>query len=85
LTKKPPPPDDATHDFEQALKELEQIVERMEKGDITLEESLQCFEHGIALTRRCQEALRTAEQKVQILIEQHGKADVRAFTAEEQG
>jgi exodeoxyribonuclease VII small subunit len=84
LAKKPDALQDTTLDFEQALKELEEIVERMERGDATLEESLKYFERGIALTRRCQEALKAAEQKVEILIEQNGKADVRAFKAEEQ-
>ena len=84
MKKKSDSPEDATLDFEQALKELEEIVERMERGDATLEESLKYFERGIALTRRCQEALKAAEQKVEILIEQNGKADVRAFKAEEQ-
>jgi exodeoxyribonuclease VII small subunit len=84
LAKKPDALQDTTLDFEQALKELEEIVERMERGDATLEESLKYFERGIALTRRCQETLKAAEQKVEILIEQNGKADVRAFKAEEQ-
>ncbi len=53
--------------FEQALRELEGLVERMEQGDLTLEESLRCFERGIELTRLCQQALRDAEQKVEIL------------------
>ena len=84
MAKKPDALQDTTLDFEQALKELEEIVERMERGDATLEESLKYFERGIALTRRCQETLKAAEQKVEILIEQNGKADVRAFKAEEQ-
>jgi exodeoxyribonuclease VII small subunit len=75
--------DETSRDFEQALKELEGIVERMERGDATLEESLKYFERGIELTRRCQEALKAAEQKVEILIEQNGKADVRAFEPED--
>ena len=54
-------------DFEKALKELEELVERMEKGELSLENSLQAFERGIALTRHCQKALTEAEQKVEIL------------------
>ena len=53
-------------DFEAALKELEGLVERMEKGELPLEESLQKFERGIELTRSCQKALQEAEQKVQV-------------------
>ncbi|MGD8998932.1 MAG: exodeoxyribonuclease VII small subunit [Granulosicoccaceae bacterium] len=54
-------------DFEAALAELEGLVERMEQGEIPLEESLKDFERGIALTRQCQQALKQAEQKVQTL------------------
>jgi len=56
-----------TASFEEALNELEALVERMESGDLTLEESLAAFEQGISLTRHCQEALQVAEQKVEIL------------------
>ena len=56
-----------TPDFESAIEELEALVETMEQGDISLEESLKSFERGIALTRTCQKALQEAEQKVQIL------------------
>jgi len=59
-------------DFEQALKELEALVERMEQGDLTLEDSLKSFERGISLTRRCQQALQDAEQKVEILTARDG-------------
>ena len=57
----------ATPDFETALAELEQIVHRLEQGELTLEESLRQFERGVELTRGCQKALRQAEQKIQIL------------------
>lgn len=53
--------------FEKALAELEQLVETMEKGELTLEESLKQFERGVTLTRSCQKALAEAEQKVRIL------------------
>ena len=61
--------------FESAIEELEALVEDMEQGDISLEESLQKFERGIELSRACQKALQEAEQKVQILIEKK-QADV---------
>ncbi len=57
---------DSTPDFEASLQELERLVERMEKGELTLEESLQDFERGIELTRNCQRALQEAEQRVRI-------------------
>ncbi len=50
--------------FEQALAELEGLVERMEQGDQTLEESLRDFERGIRLSSQCGEALKAAEQRV---------------------
>lgn len=69
-------------DFERALKELEELVGRMEQGDLPLEESLKAFERGIELTRACQQALKEAEQKVEILI---SKGDqIRAVPFEEQ-
>lgn len=61
--------------FESAMAELEALVEEMEQGDISLEESLQKFERGIELTRTCQKALQEAEQKVQILMKKN-RADV---------
>jgi exodeoxyribonuclease VII small subunit len=54
-------------DFETALEELETLVEALEGGDLSLEESLKAYERGVALTRHCQEALRAAEQRVAIL------------------
>lgn len=66
-------------DFEKALKELEQLVEKMEEGDLSLEESLKHFERGIALTRACQQALQSAEQKVQILLSEGDKQNLAAF------
>ncbi|OGT32834.1 MAG: exodeoxyribonuclease VII small subunit [Gammaproteobacteria bacterium RBG_16_51_14] len=70
-------------DFEKALKELEQLVEKMEGGELTLEDSMHHFERGIALTRACQKALVEAEQKVQILLQKEGKADMAPFTPED--
>ncbi len=70
-------------DFEKALAELEQLVERMEQGDITLEDSLKDFERGIELTRTCQQALKQAEQKVQILMKKSGQPELAPFDTEE--
>lgn len=58
--------------FEQALAELEQLVEQLESGDLTLEESLTQFERGVGLARECRESLQAAEHKVQILLDQEG-------------
>ena len=57
-------------DFEGSLDELEALVEQMESGELTLEDSLQAFERGIALTRSCQNALKKAELRVQTLTAQ---------------
>ena len=55
-------------DFEQQLSELETLVEKMEQGDISLEDSLKSFEQGIKLARSCQKSLKEAELKVKILL-----------------
>ena len=70
-------------DFEGALKELEALVERMEQGDLSLEESLKHFERGIQLTRTCQQALKQAEQKVQMLTEKDGRPEIVPFDSED--
>lgn len=70
-------------DFETALAELEALVEKMEQGDLTLDESLQQFERGVQLTRTCQQALKDAEQKVQVLLEKDGQASLEPFVDDE--
>ena len=59
--------------FEKSLSELETLVEEMEQGDLSLEDSLKHFEKGIGLTTECQRALQSAELKVQELVEKNGK------------
>jgi len=68
--------------LEKALTELEKLVEIMEQGDISLEDSLKHFEQGVELTRQCQKALKQAEQKVQILIDKSENADLQKFEEE---
>ena len=65
--------------FEEALSELETLVDRLEQGEISLEDSLKSFERGIALTRSCQQALSKAEQKVSILNEKSLHAEPENF------
>jgi exodeoxyribonuclease VII small subunit len=67
-------------DFEKALADLEALVEKMEQGELSLEESIKSFERGIALTRACQKALAEAEQKVQILMDQGGRQELAPFS-----
>lgn len=62
----------ATPDFEAALAELEAIVQRLEQGEIPLEESLRQYERGVALTRSCQQALQQAEEKIRVLAKGAG-------------
>jgi exodeoxyribonuclease VII small subunit len=67
--------------FETSLEKLEKLVEHMEDGDLTLEDSLKTFEEGIRLTRECQQALAAAEQKVKLLIEENGQVTASDFEA----
>jgi exodeoxyribonuclease VII small subunit len=69
-------------DFEQALAELEGLVERLERGDLPLDEALKTFERGVALTRHCQASLQAAQQKVEILLKRGAQAQPEAFEEE---
>lgn len=68
--------------FEEALEALEQLVERMESGELSLEESLKSFEQGVALTQSCQSALKSAEQKIEILTSSNPETPADAFESE---
>ncbi|MDB4001557.1 exodeoxyribonuclease VII small subunit [Oceanospirillaceae bacterium] len=69
--------------FEASLAELEALVQQMEQGDLTLENSLAAFERGISLTRGCQTALAQAEQKVNVLMQDaQGKVVEQPFSKE---
>ena len=72
-------------DFEKKLGRLEEIVEKMETGELSLEESLKLFEEGVKLTRDCNTQLSDAEPKVRLLIgvDENGEAISRDFTSEE--
>ena len=74
----------ATPDFEQSLAELQALVERLETGELSLEDSLSAFEQGIRLTRDCQASLAQAEQKVQQLLERDGELQEVPFDTDEQ-
>lgn len=64
-----------TADFERSLAELEAIVDKLEAGDLSLDDSLRHFERGVQLTRACQSALKQAEQKVEILLRRSGAGE----------
>lgn len=65
--------------FEQAMQELEQIVKQLEQGDLPLEQSLAQFEQAVRLSRLSQQKLQQAEQKVSILLQQNGNAELTEF------
>lgn len=73
----------ASLDFEQSLADLHTLVERLENGELSLEDSLSAFENGIRLTRDCQSALAQAEQKVQVLLEKDGELTEEPFDTEQ--
>jgi exodeoxyribonuclease VII small subunit len=79
LTESPKNPPD----FERALADLEATVEKLEHGELTLEESLREFERGVALARDCQAALQQAEQKVEILLQKSPTAEAAPFEPDE--
>ncbi|EDM46908.1 exodeoxyribonuclease VII small subunit [Marinobacter algicola] len=71
-------------DFEKSLDELEKLVHDLEQGELSLEQSLTAFERGVKLTRECQQALKTAEQRVEQLVESSdGTLETRPFTPDE--
>ena len=65
--------------FEEALAELEAIVDQLERGDLSLQDSLQSFERGVALTAVCQRALSQAEQRVEMLTGKDANAKLEPF------
>ena len=66
--------------FESSLEALEEIVVKLEHGDLALEESLELFEQGIRLSRECQERLSQAERRIEVLMrDQQGRPVVAAF------
>ena len=68
--------------FEASLAELEELVARMEAGDLPLDEALRSFERGVQLTRECQAALQTAQQRVQILTQRAAGAVPEDFSVD---
>ena len=66
-------------DFEASFSELEKIVDKLENGQLNLEQSLDDFERGIHLTRSCQSALNNAQQKVQILLQKNDQSSLEDY------
>lgn len=65
--------------FEESLNELDTIVQSLEQGDLSLEESMALFERGLNLSQLSQVKLQAAEQKVQILLDKNGTAQLTDF------
>jgi len=70
--------------FETALEDLEATVDRLESGDLALEEALAAFERGVALTRRCAERLEAAERRIEQLVREGGSWVTRPFEETEE-
>lgn len=84
MAKPAPAPADTAPaaDFEHSLDELEQLVARMEGGDLSLDESLASFERGIGLYRHCQQALEHAELRVRMLLDPEAPDSAEPFEPE---
>ncbi|MDH3305786.1 MAG: exodeoxyribonuclease VII small subunit [Gammaproteobacteria bacterium] len=65
--------------LEKSLADLEELVDELESGDLPLEKAMKKFEEGVKLTRGCQTALKEAEQKVEILLQNTGSEDLDDF------
>lgn len=71
--------------LEASLAEIAQLVDKMEHGELTLEQSLANFERGITLVKHCQKVLAEAEQKVQLLVQQNGQETLSAYHTDSEG
>ncbi|GLX79269.1 exodeoxyribonuclease 7 small subunit [Thalassotalea insulae] len=69
--------------FEESLGELETIVQKLEQGELSLEDSMALFERGLNLSKVSQEKLKDAEQRIQILMNNNGEQSLVDFTEEE--
>ena len=81
MARKPPAEASPVADFEASLDQLEQLVEKMEHGEMSLEESLAAYERGVGLYRNCQTALEQAELRVRLLSDPDNPASAEAFPA----
>lgn len=75
----PPQPGEEGPSFEQALQQLESIVDRLEEGELELEDALTAFEAGVKLTRRCAGQLEDAERRIEVLVREGEKWIARPF------
>jgi exodeoxyribonuclease VII small subunit len=71
------------HSFEDAIEELEGIVDQLEAGEVPLEEAIQLFQKGMKLSKVCHDKLQRVEKQVQILMEEEGEFVKKDFLIEE--
>jgi exodeoxyribonuclease VII small subunit len=71
--------------FETALEQLEAIVDRLEQGELELEDALRAFEAGVALTRRCAQQLSDAERRIEVLVREGESWVTKPFEEPEEG
>ena len=83
MAQKPAPETSPVADFETSMQSLEELVGKMEAGEMTLEESLAAYERGVGLYRRCQTALEQAELRVRQLSDPAKPDDAQAFAADD--
>lgn len=69
--------------FEKNLKQLEEIVSVLEKGDLSLEDSVEKFEEGIGVSKKCSELLENAEKRITIILNNNGEVKEENFSVEE--
>ncbi len=69
--------------FEDAMQELEVITAKLEKGDLSLDESVSNFEEGMKLAKKCNNILEEAEKKIKVLVQKDGKLEEEDFITEE--
>ena len=81
MARKPANDPSPVADFEASLDQLEQLVDKMEHGELSLEESLAAYERGVGLYRRCQAALEQAELRVRLLSDPGNADSAEAFPA----
>ena len=81
MPKKDTPDASPVARFEHSLDELEQLVEKMEQGEMSLEDSLAAYERGVVLYRRCQAALEQAELRVRLLTDPDQPDNAQAFAS----
>jgi exodeoxyribonuclease VII small subunit len=79
MPRKSRPEDGTEPEFEQSLQQLEELVTRLERGDLPLAEALAVFEQGVALTRQCHDRLSAAQQRVEILLREGGSTRTEPF------